>query len=365
MTQEFDRDGMSSFDGVEAGRPLESGRVYFLYLVDPGDPSRDFGLVKVGVTGGDVERRIGQLQTGNPYQIRCDTSFESLVPWQVENWVHRAYASQVAHLEWLRLTRAEIPALAVAAQEQATRLAQIAEAKALWSRCVSNGEGRPPTSEESDIQREVQGIRSVLRRIGLELERIKGQIALRAGTVRRVPGVLTVRIVKPRAAFRSQLALQKFANVAAPYLNEEVRGTFHWRNRGKADSYSKGLKAEVEILKSQVRDLNTEILRRPEQLQDEGKRTDAIVSLHKQYLDFTQQRARLYVDEEVLGAQMIQRMEDFSVITGACSFNRRPKFVLGPENRESFRTNHPVEAAQCELAQPPQIHRTIFNCRSY
>ena len=43
--------------------------VYFLSLVDPINPGHDFGLVKVGITKGTVETRIGNLQTGNPYQI--------------------------------------------------------------------------------------------------------------------------------------------------------------------------------------------------------------------------------------------------------------------------------------------------------
>ena len=77
------------FDDDEDLASLELWHVYFLGLVDPGDPQRDFGLVKVGITRGAVERRIEHLQTGNPYRIRCEASFQSPVARAVESWVHR------------------------------------------------------------------------------------------------------------------------------------------------------------------------------------------------------------------------------------------------------------------------------------
>jgi hypothetical protein len=362
MDDEFERDDID----VDDSHSTEPGDVYFLSLVNLADSDHDFRRVKVGYTGGDVERRIAQLQTGNPYQLRCESYFPSPVARQLENWVHRANASQMRHLEWLELTRAEIPALVAAAQEQAIRLAEVAEASARWSRCVSNGEGRPPVGQERDIHGEAQGVRSLLRRVSLELKRVKAQMALHAGRVRRVPGVLRVRTVTPHAVFSRQIAHQKFGSgVAAPYLTEEVRGRFQWRNRDKADSYSKRLKADVENLETQVHHLNTEILQRPETLENDGKRTDEIIDLHQEYLRLTQQEALHSVHVETLKARMIQCMEDFEVITGASSFNRRLKSVLNRENGEAFREDHPDEATQCESAQSPQVHRTIYKCRSY
>jgi hypothetical protein len=75
---------IDDFDDEEDSESPEVGQIYFLTLVDSAEPNRDFGLVKVGVTKGAVERRIEHLQTGNPYRIRCEASFQSPVARAVE-----------------------------------------------------------------------------------------------------------------------------------------------------------------------------------------------------------------------------------------------------------------------------------------
>ncbi|MDO8681327.1 MAG: GIY-YIG nuclease family protein [Acidobacteriota bacterium] len=50
-------------------------------------------MVKVGVTDSDVAARIAQLQTGNPYELRCLASFETPCALEVEHFVHRTHAA--------------------------------------------------------------------------------------------------------------------------------------------------------------------------------------------------------------------------------------------------------------------------------
>ncbi len=76
--------------------------VYFLAMHNPADPMHDFGLVKVGVTDSDVAARIAQLQTGNPYELRCLGIFETSCALEVEHFVHRTHAAEMHNLEWLR-----------------------------------------------------------------------------------------------------------------------------------------------------------------------------------------------------------------------------------------------------------------------
>src|SRR5438445_12542986 len=138
---------------AEAG---SSWQGYFLSLVDPANPDHDFGLVKVGITEKDVEERIEQLQTGNPYHLCCERSFRSQVARQIEHFVHRT--SQVAQLEWVRLARSEIPDLVKRAQQEGERLARIEEARVRWSHMESNEIERQPGAEERHLHEEVRGI---------------------------------------------------------------------------------------------------------------------------------------------------------------------------------------------------------------
>ena len=45
------------------------GYICFLVMEEPHDVTNDFVLVKIGITKGDVSRRIATLQTGNPYNL--------------------------------------------------------------------------------------------------------------------------------------------------------------------------------------------------------------------------------------------------------------------------------------------------------
>ena len=42
--------------------------MYFVYLIKAG--KRKGAAVKIGIAG-DVHKRLAELQTGNPYELRC------------------------------------------------------------------------------------------------------------------------------------------------------------------------------------------------------------------------------------------------------------------------------------------------------
>src|SRR5713101_7186010 len=168
IANETETDALKPLEGSDVGESSESGNVYFLSLVDPAEPQRDFGLVKVGITKNDVEWRTAQLQTGNPYQIRCENAFATPVARQLEHWIHRTNASRLVHLEWLRLTRPEIPELVRGAREEEKRLAHITEAMARWSQSRSNHKERPATAEERRLHEDVRDVRSQLYPIELQ-----------------------------------------------------------------------------------------------------------------------------------------------------------------------------------------------------
>ncbi len=363
------RDDENNFDAVESPAEMDaaeaggSWQVYFLSLADPADPGRDFGLVKVGITKNDVERRIEQLQTGNPYQICCEASFQSAVARQVEHWVHRTNASRVAQLEWLRLARSDIADVVKTAKQEGERLARIAEAMARWSQSESNGKERQPGSGEKRLHETVRGVLTDLCPVKLRLERTARSIALEAGKVLRIPGIVKIWPFSPSRRFSSQMALDKFPNLAAGHAVEEVGGSFRWRDVPNLGSPGwTDLRAEVECLKEKQRELDTAMLENGNGLRKEGERTNNLARLHGEYLDLKQQEARLTVDEEDLKAQAIQAIEDCEAVAGVCSFRRSRRPIL---NGKAFCAAHPEEAAQCSSEREAYIRRRIWASRSY
>jgi hypothetical protein len=68
--------------------------VYFLVMEDPARPGQDFGFIKIGLTDGDVPDRVAQLQTGNPFILRCIAYVETASPFEVEHFPARRRAKR-------------------------------------------------------------------------------------------------------------------------------------------------------------------------------------------------------------------------------------------------------------------------------
>lgn len=78
------------------------GCVYLL-----GDWEKE-GFFKIGVTRGDVEKRIKKLQTGNGGEIYLVNKFEYEHPFLLEKMLHNKYSSKNVLNEWFSLTPEEV-----------------------------------------------------------------------------------------------------------------------------------------------------------------------------------------------------------------------------------------------------------------
>lgn len=77
------------------------GYVYLLLQTDiDGHESH-----KIGITKNDPNKRVKQLQTGNPNKISLLRSYETKNYLKVEHWLHRQYQTKTeAKNEWRTLT---------------------------------------------------------------------------------------------------------------------------------------------------------------------------------------------------------------------------------------------------------------------
>lgn len=83
----------------------EGGFVYFLYCPAI---NNEYQLVKIGQTKNNVEKRIKQLQTGNPFPIEIYAVVFSTTYKQVEKDLHAKYKRRRCHGEWFQLTLKEV-----------------------------------------------------------------------------------------------------------------------------------------------------------------------------------------------------------------------------------------------------------------
>ena len=76
----------------------EKGTVYLL-----GDFENE-GVYKIGVTRGDINKRIKKLQTGNSGEIYTVKLFPTKYPFFVESSLHRKFSSLCVLNEWYQLS---------------------------------------------------------------------------------------------------------------------------------------------------------------------------------------------------------------------------------------------------------------------
>lgn len=80
---------------------MKKGKVYLL-------ANWDLYQFKIGVTSGDVEKRVKQLQTGNGSEIDVVRVFESEYYRKIEKILHRGYGHKRLEGEWFALEDEDI-----------------------------------------------------------------------------------------------------------------------------------------------------------------------------------------------------------------------------------------------------------------
>lgn len=77
--------------------------MYFVYLIKAG--KRKGVAVKIGIAG-DVHKRLAELQTGNPYELRCvgTIPFDNKEQaYEMEQFLHHVYANRRLQGEWFAI----------------------------------------------------------------------------------------------------------------------------------------------------------------------------------------------------------------------------------------------------------------------
>ena len=81
---------------------MQDGYVYL--ICENGDNE----LFKIGVTKGDIEKRLKKLQTGNGNQLICVNYFKSNNPYKLEKMLHGHFHNEREEGEWFLLSREQV-----------------------------------------------------------------------------------------------------------------------------------------------------------------------------------------------------------------------------------------------------------------
>jgi hypothetical protein len=336
-------------------------KVYFLSMQDAADVGYDFGLIKVGITDGDVAARIAQLQTGNPHGLLCLGRFDTPCASQVEHFIHRTHAAQMHHREWLRCARQDVGRLIEEAQAAACRFEERKRKEdAIVSR-VTNGLIRRGDREEIKRHREVRILKYQLIPAQLRLAIAKHQLQAATGATNGIEGVVRVKYVAATIQFSPERAQLLFPTLASRCTVEKLIGSFRWRkmpqkSRFVAENHAaKQAAALAESCARQVLDTNT-------RLDGWAPRTPQIERLHDDFLQATQLVSRLDAELADRKTELTIRMGECEAIDPICSFKRA---ACSEVDSAMFCRMYPEEAAQCAAPVAAKLRKLIYPTRSY
>jgi hypothetical protein len=74
----------------------------FVYLLCDGEK------FKIGMTRGKIEKRVAELQTGNPNEIWIHSYYETMYPAKIEKMLHGRHATSNVKNEWFDLSVSEV-----------------------------------------------------------------------------------------------------------------------------------------------------------------------------------------------------------------------------------------------------------------
>lgn len=74
----------------------------FVYLLCDGEK------FKIGITKQNIQKRIKELQTGNPNEIWCHSYYETDCPLKIEKMMHGRHTSSNIKNEWFNMTVSEV-----------------------------------------------------------------------------------------------------------------------------------------------------------------------------------------------------------------------------------------------------------------
>ena len=74
----------------------------FVYLLCDGEK------FKIGMTKNKIEKRVAELQTGNPNEIWIHSYYETNYPLKIEKMMHNRHAPSNVKNEWFNLSAFEV-----------------------------------------------------------------------------------------------------------------------------------------------------------------------------------------------------------------------------------------------------------------
>ena len=344
------------------------GFIYFLVMEEPRNVMGDFVLVKIGITKGDVSRRIATLQTGKPYNLSSVGCFQTSCPREVEDFMHLAHTNERVQNEWLRWRRDSLDHLIDEAKVAAGRFEERQRKERALVDLVSNGPERPATHQVTQMHREAQDLKRKLVPEQLRLEIAENRLKSATGDTSGINGIVRVKHVSATIRFSAKLAelhltaiKDKSPDLAKLCYTETVEGAFQWKGVSRKPDFPEAYETALSAKAAAVA-ATAEALKSKMSLQALKGRTAELERWHDDFLRATQKVHHFGAKLADVQAEIIVNLADSDGFIGICSFKRRAVMKF---QRSAFCGNFSEESARCAVPVAAQLRKQVYRSRSY
>ena len=341
---------------------FKPGTIYFLRDVDllSGESNH---YLKIGLVADPTtpEKRISQLQTGNPRRIICVREVKTSFVTELEAFLHKWWAESRIFNEWFYIPDDQLDDV-VSEAESVSEVLQNACEHVTKADQLKNSESseavRPPTSDEKRLHYRYIELEKELATLNAKKFLIEILIKNFAGSYSGIDGICSIVERARSASFNKGLFERQYPELCKEFelYEEKISGTFSILNKPAL----KELNPSLYKQKSQA------AFNEPIQLVDEfTKRTREIEDKHLEYLQILSASAPLELEQEVIELQLRSACDDNEGIDGVCSWSRNPVRVSKIDQARLKETQPEIYEASLKMPDKPSFSTKVLGYRPY
>ena len=303
-------------------RQLQKGVLYFLALEDPAGGAVP-PFYKIGVTTDTVDKRIRQLQTGNPFRIVPHRTLVLEGAEFVERHLHRLYSANRRMLEWFTLSPDELEEVIEEAEGFAEGVSDLIVEVRELDTTPSTRAMMSPTPEAIQLHGEAVRLEGMKTQNALRIKTVKSRILATVGTKRGIPGIVTVSIYKPVTSFKKAQLKKADPVLYEQYMtNTKFKQAMTILGKPKPSDFTRLFdehkQAAATIPKTAPDDVEDEKL----------DRTDDTIDLHDDYVRLLEKDATIDRDLVLVKMRLKSICGDSIGIDGVCTYLREDRKVF-------------------------------------
>ncbi|MEI6648448.1 MAG: GIY-YIG nuclease family protein [Actinomycetes bacterium] len=320
---------------------LTPGELYFVretdYLTNKLTNYIKIGLIK-DKEGRTSESRAAEHQTGNPRTLSVYKVITTPAISEVENIVHKLYATHRIEGEWFHFTDAELAKAIKTATELAAEIKasiKTVEAAQKYKTSLSTEKIVKPTAKLKEFYQAYQIANLKFKRCKDLLDQYKATIKEAVEKGEDVAGVAKVKEVKDRVDLDLKALEEKYPQLWGNFLvtTSRLASSFRWAKYEGPELSLKAIDKPLFTLTEEFAAL----------LASKSKTATSLI--HEKHLVLLAHQARAELDKEIAAANIQVGCKDAKAIEGICTWKRETKSETNFDV-EAFTQAHPKIAQQ-------------------